>query len=94
METTEITLKILHDCSQTCGMCSGSGEGMADGANCTYCKGHGTLYPPGFNWKNSERELEVIVEVDEVGNLLTESWECDDCGAELIGDIKEEMKCR
>jgi hypothetical protein len=67
---------------------------MADGSHCYECKGHGVLYPPGYTWRNAEHEVEVTVEVDEVGNLLTESWECDDCGADLIEDIKEQLKCQ
>ena len=40
-------MKICEDCEGTglidyfCPYCSGSGEGMADGARCQFCKGKG-----------------------------------------------------
>jgi hypothetical protein len=85
-------LKILHeDCGYTCSMCSGSGEGMADGSTCRECKGKGWIKKgPG-----GEQEFEVTWQEDTLKDLEVEDGSpvvCDYCGHDFMEDIKEELK--
>lgn len=86
----EITIKLYHECSQTCGMCSGSGEGPICESNCIYCKGHGVTYPPGFNHHNSEHEVEV--EYDDEYPIEEQCFECPVCQGDMTEDVWATIK--
>jgi DnaJ-class molecular chaperone len=85
-------LKILHeDCGWTCGQCSGSGEGMADGTTCRECKGSGFIK----RGPDREMEFEVRWDQDDLKDLEYEDGdpvECEFCGHNFWEDITEELK--
>jgi hypothetical protein len=95
------TLRILHeDCGYTCGVCSGSGEGMADGSDCTNCKGKGWIKANG----DGVYRFEVSWTEDNLSDLnLEEAWfersqdhlgsdVCEYCGHDFVEEIKEELR--
>ena len=67
---------------------------MVSDSHCTECRGRGVVYPPDVpRWEQKEHEIEVTLEFEEQ-ELVTISCECDQCGADLMPDILEELKCQ
>lgn len=75
LTTREVDIVVCHECGNICSDCNGSGEGMADGSTCRWCKGRGCtglgeIFEP------------FTVEIDS-DNKLTGGLECERCGENL-----------
>lgn len=82
-------ISFIHDCSECCPRCYGSGEGKTERSLCEECGGSGNLFDLGeseivitLSWENLDMTDAEIIEGPE---------ECEECGQDFLSIALEEV---